>query len=62
VLSRWPVKPALQLAPRWRFAGRVRHLVPGRYRWYVWPGLGRPAARRFGGLIGARSFTVTKGT
>jgi hypothetical protein len=62
VLSRWPAKPALQLAPRWRFAGHVRRLVPGRYRWYVWPGLGRPSARRFGGLIGARSFTVTAGT
>lgn len=62
VLSRWPTKPALQLRERWRFAGRVRHLVPGRYRWYVWPGLGRPAARQFGGLIGARSFTVRAGS
>jgi hypothetical protein len=62
VMSRWPAKPALQLAPRWRFAGHVRRLVPGRYRWYVWPGLGRPSARRFGSLIGSRSFTVTAGT
>jgi hypothetical protein len=58
VLSRWPAAPRLQLAQRWRYAGRVRRLVPGHYRWYVWPGLGRPLARRFGTLVGARAFRV----
>ena len=58
VLSRWPGKPRLQLAQRWRYAGRVRRLMPGHYRWYVWPGLGRPLERRFGTLVGARAFTV----
>ena len=42
VLSRWPRTNELQLKRRWRFAGKSRRLVAGRYCWYVWPGL-RPA-------------------
>jgi hypothetical protein len=58
VLSAWPVRPTLQLQSSWRFGGHTYRLVPGRYRWYVWPGFGARSARRFGPLVGRRSFVV----
>ena len=30
-------EPILELGPSWRFEGKVVHLTPGTYRWYVWP-------------------------
>ena len=33
-------------------------LIPGTYRWYVWPGEGRRAERRYGPRIGRRSFVI----
>jgi hypothetical protein len=59
ILSAWPTRSKLQLRARWRFRGKRRHLVPGVYRWYVWPGLGRRAEHRYGEEIGGRSFVVT---
>ena len=41
------------------FAGHAQTLAPGRYRWYVWPGFGARAERRFGRLVGSRSFVVS---
>lgn len=58
VLSRWPARPRLQLRERWRFAGRIRHLVPGTYRWDVWPGYGRRADSHYGRRIGGRTFVI----
>jgi hypothetical protein len=38
-------RPEIALPPRWRFGGVERTLVPGDYRWYVWPVVsGRRAA------------------
>ena len=59
VLSSWPVRTRLQLRARWTYLGRQRQLAPGAYRWYVWPGYGRPSARRYGRLLGQSTFTVT---
>lgn len=59
VLSAWPEKPRLDLEPAWVYDGRSRRLSPGRYRWYVWPGLGSPAEKRYGGLLGEAEFVVT---
>ena len=58
VLSSWPNRTRLQLRPRWTFLGRQRQLTPGTYRWYVWPGYGRPSTRRYGRLLGESTFTV----
>ncbi len=58
ILSLWPTRPTLRLSSRWRFSGRHYRLRPGRYRWYVWPGFGRPAEARYGRLIGSRTFVV----
>jgi hypothetical protein len=58
ILSLWPVGTSLQLHWRWRFQHRRYRLSPGRYVWYVWPGLGDPAAVRFGQLLGHSGFTL----
>jgi hypothetical protein len=60
VLSSWPAHPRLQLRRTWQFGGRRYRLRPGRYRWYVWPGFGRPAASHYGRLIGSGTFVVTR--
>jgi hypothetical protein len=58
VLSVWPTSAHLRLASRWAFAGKKYGLKPGRYRWYVWPGLGRQSQGRYGDLIGSRVFVI----
>ena len=59
VLSAWPSSAGLQLRTRWRFGGHAQRLRPGSYRWYVWPGFGSRAERRYGALVGTRRFTMT---
>lgn len=58
VLSAWPSTTRLKLGARWRFDGKAYRLVPGRYRWYVFPGFGKRAAARYGALLGESTFTV----
>jgi hypothetical protein len=60
VLSAWPVRPGFQLRRTWTYKGRRYRLRPGVYRWYVWPGIGRISAGRFGRLLGSSTFVVTK--
>jgi hypothetical protein len=37
---------------------RLQGLSPGRYRWYVWPGIGARARGKYGALIGSSTFVV----
>ena len=60
VLSAWPAHPGYQLRRTWRYKGRRYKLRPGVYRWYVWPGIGRISAGRFGPMLGSSTFVVTK--
>ncbi len=60
IMSVWPVTNSFRLQTSWRFEGRRYRLVPGTYRWYVWPGFGSRAEARFGALLGERTFTVTR--
>jgi hypothetical protein len=60
VLSVWPVRTSFQLPRSWVYQGRHYRLRPGVYRWYVWPGIGRISANRYGRLLGSSSFTVTR--
>jgi hypothetical protein len=60
VLSRWPRSARLQLDGSWRFEGHRRRLIPGHYRWYVWPGYGPRAERRYGKRLGTSAFTVVR--
>ena len=58
VLSAWPTRPRLHLRRSWRFRGHRQRLVRGRYRWYVWPGLGPRSRNRYGRLLGVREFVI----
>ena len=58
VLSSWPRATRLKLRARWTFAGRPQRLVPGVYRWYVWPGLGARSKSRYGAVLGRSSFVI----
>src|SRR3954454_10753482 len=61
LLSAWPARPRLHLARSWRYAGRRASLRRGhQIRWYVWPGYGRPAAQKYGRLLGQGSFTMIR--
>jgi hypothetical protein len=58
ILSAWPKGTSLRLRRSWTYGGRRYRLKRGRYQWYVWPGYGRRAEKRFGRLIGSSSFVV----
>jgi hypothetical protein len=57
-MSAWPAKNSYKLRRSWKFEGKTYRLSPGRYRWYVWPGIGKRAATKYGAAIGQSSFTV----
>jgi hypothetical protein len=58
VLSAWPRKATLRLRATWSYAGKKQRLVPGRYRWYVWPAEGTLERPRFGRRLGSSFFVV----
>jgi hypothetical protein len=60
VLSLWPAQASVQLRQTWRFEGHRYRLKPGKYRWYVWPGVGRRKAGRYGHMIGSGTFVVMR--
>ena len=60
ILSLWPRGTSVRLRRTWTYAGRRYGLIPGRYRWFVWPGYGKPAQKKFGPLIGSSSFVVVR--
>lgn len=60
ILSSWPQRPTLRLAPTWRYLGKPQSLEPGLHRWFVWPALGTRAKPRFGRPLGSSTFTVRK--
>ncbi len=61
VLTAWPTSTSFRLHDAWRFEGRTQRLTPGRYRWYVWPGIGPRSAGDYGEVLGTRTFVVTRG-
>jgi hypothetical protein len=58
ILSAWPVKTRLQLRKTWKWNGRRRALVPGTYRWFVWPAYKRKQGIRYGKPLGFSDFVV----
>jgi len=50
--------PRLKLTRRWAFDGEMYRLVPGTYRWFVFPGFGKRSQARYGALLGQSGFTV----
>ena len=57
VFASWPTKNHLGLPATWKWAGKWRRLAPGRYRWYVWAGLGRRSFARYR-TLGSAQFIV----
>jgi hypothetical protein len=58
VLSAWPRAERYQLRRSWRYGHRRHRLAAGRYRWYVWPGYGPRAQRRYGRIAAKGSFAI----
>ena len=58
ILSAWPKNTSFKLRKRWKLEGKLQTLTPGRYKWYVWPGLGKRSANKYGPAIGESTFTV----
>jgi hypothetical protein len=59
VFASWPIKNHLGLPAKWKWAGKPRHLGPGRYRWYVWAGIGRRSFARYQ-AVGSAQFIVPR--
>lgn len=58
ILSAWPVEARLRLRKKWVWNGRRRTLVPGNYRWFVWPAYKRDRGIRYGKPLGHSDFVV----
>ncbi|HEX5898910.1 MAG TPA: hypothetical protein VFY32_05885, partial [Solirubrobacteraceae bacterium] len=59
ILSAWPTKPHYQLRRVWTYQGRRHRLGRGTYRWRLWAGYGHRSERRYGKLLGKRTFIIT---
>lgn len=55
----WPRFHQVGLQMSWRWSGRRRYLLPGRYRWYVWAGFGPRKLAHYRSL-GSASFVVPR--
>jgi hypothetical protein len=60
ILSAFPTKPLYRFKSPWKWQGRKYKMGKGVYTWYVWPGYGPRANVRYGPLIGAATFQITK--
>ena len=58
ILSAWPTKPHYQLRRVWTYAGKRHRLGRGTYRWRLWAGYGHRSERRYGKLLGKRTFII----
>jgi hypothetical protein len=59
ILAAWPVRNELRLPTVWKWSGHRYRLGKGRYRWYVWAGLGQRSFARYRALGHAR-FVVAR--
>jgi hypothetical protein len=60
VLSAWPEKARYQLKKRWTYLGKRRRLVPGKYRWLVFPGYGPRSKGNYGDRLGPTAFRIRR--
>ena len=60
IFAAWPTKTTFALKKGWKDQGRKYALRPGRYEWFVWPGVGPRKDATYGTLLGARSFVILR--
>jgi hypothetical protein len=60
ILSAWPENARYQLKNRWTYQGKRRRLVPGKYRWLVFPGFGPRSKSNYGERLGPTSFRIRR--
>ena len=60
IFAAWPTKTTFALKKGWKYQGRKYALRPGRYEWFVWPGVGPRNDATYGTLLGARSFVILR--
>jgi hypothetical protein len=60
ILSTWPKGASVRLARTWVYAGKRQRLVPGLYRWYVWPAKGTRERPTYGRVLGSSTFRVAR--
>jgi hypothetical protein len=58
--SAWPLQPHYRSRRPGSGTRRSARLARGHYRWYVYPGLGKRSANKYGPLIGSSDFFVVK--
>ena len=61
ILDLWPVEPRVTVPRSWRYAGHRYSLEPGRYLWFVYPGIGERRNGRYGPLVTSGTFVVRGG-
>jgi hypothetical protein len=54
IFAAWPNRPRLRLPAQWTWTHHRYRLAPGRYKWYVWAGLGRRSFARYESIGSAR--------
>jgi hypothetical protein len=59
IYAAWPTAHHLGLPKSWNWSKRRIRLTPGRYRWYVWAGLGARTLARYRS-VGTASFIVPR--
>ena len=59
IYSAWPAAHQVGLPATWKWSSHRFRLTPGRYRWYVWAGLGARALARYK-AVGSASFVVPR--
>jgi hypothetical protein len=60
ILSAWPEKARYRLKKRWTYLGKRRRLVPGKYRWLVFPGYGPRSKGNYGERLGPTAFRIRR--
>jgi hypothetical protein len=60
VMSVWPLQPRYRMKKAWKYQSKARKLALGHYRWYVYPGIGKRTAHKYGPLIGQSDFFIAK--
>jgi hypothetical protein len=58
VLDAWPTTPSATVPASWTYRGRRYKLTPGRYSWFVYPGVGPRSDVRYGALAASGQFVV----